>query len=72
MLLKWVGDSRYVQGVGGWPASDHEEPNAKTARAKLKSKLYARVDAPEEEPPAAPLENALGSIMESAKQEEAN
>ncbi len=40
MQLKWIGDRRYVVGVGGWPASDHDEPDPKVAKAKVKSGLY--------------------------------
>ena len=48
MQLKWVGDSRYVVGVGGWQAADHDEPDRKVAKAKLKSGLYVRAVGPEE------------------------
>lgn len=40
MQLKWVGDSRYVVGVEGWPASDHDESDKRVARDKIKSGLY--------------------------------
>lgn len=41
MQLKWVGDPRYVTGVAGWPASDHDESDKRVAREKIKSGLYA-------------------------------
>ncbi len=43
MQLKWIGDPRYVVGVGGWPAADHDEPDNKVAKAKVKSGLYEKV-----------------------------
>lgn len=43
MQLKWIGDPHYVVGVGGWPAADHDEPDKKAARAKVRSGLYERV-----------------------------
>ncbi len=51
MQLKWIGDPNYVQGVAGWPASDHEEENAKVAKAKLKSRLYEKAAPASFEPP---------------------
>jgi hypothetical protein len=39
MLLKWLGRIDVI-GVEGWPASDHDEPDKRTAKAKLASGLY--------------------------------
>ncbi len=57
MLLKWIGDSRNVVCVPGWPAADHDEPDSKLAKAKLKSGLYERVKA-DSEPSSPPLAEA--------------
>ena len=40
MQLKWIGDPRYVTGVPGWPASDHEESDKQVAQDKIESGLY--------------------------------
>lgn len=44
MQLVWLVEEakrRGAAGVPGWPASDHDEPNTKTAREKVASGLYA-------------------------------
>jgi len=43
--LIWRGGDPYP----GWPASDHEEPDAKVYQAKLASKLYRTADDKEDE-----------------------
>jgi len=37
MKLIYIGEGRWYPG---WPAEDHEEPDAKLAAAKLASGLY--------------------------------
>lgn len=40
MKLKYIGAGEWHPK---WPAQDHEEPNSKVARAKIKSGLYEEV-----------------------------
>lgn len=44
-LLIWKGSGPYP----GWPASDHEEPDAELYQAKLASGLYRTPDSKEDE-----------------------
>lgn len=48
MRLRYVSDNAW--SAENWPASDHEEPDTKVARAKLASGLY--VEAKDEAKPA--------------------
>jgi len=35
--LRYIGQGKYVVG---WPAADHDEPDEKLAKQKIKSGLY--------------------------------
>ncbi|TET95569.1 MAG: hypothetical protein E3J29_06670 [Dehalococcoidia bacterium] len=40
MKLIYIGDPKWIRGVEGWPACDHDEPDEALSAAKLASRLY--------------------------------
>ena len=63
--------------IPGWPASDHDEPVAKVAKAKLASKLYRTADEQEDAVAQAETEaakaaaNAAAAAQAALEEEEA-
>jgi hypothetical protein len=51
MKLKWTPQPGAL-AVEGWPADDHDEPDAELAKAKIESGLYV-ADSGKASPPAA-------------------
>lgn len=43
MLLRYVGTDPATDWIAGWPASDHDEPDAEVAKEKRASRLYEEV-----------------------------
>lgn len=49
MKLLWdvkEAKRRGADGIPGWPASDHEEPDEKLAREKIRTGLYSKAPEP--------------------------